>query len=456
MTTALLPALYLAALMAVGLAHRRRASEGAAAFFLAGRSVAAPMLSLSLLATTLGAFGVLGVSGIASSQGLSAGWYLWGGALVLIVLGAWGWPRIDAEGAYSLPEVLGRAFGGPTRRASALLVSVAWMSIIGAQMIAAGRLAVFLAESAGFALPPAAAVIAIGALFTAYTAVGGQHSVVRTDGLQAVLVGVGLVVLAVAAWQAGLRPAPGAMNPVAGEGFGAGELAMVLLVFGAPFLVGPDIYSRVLSGSSTAAKRRAMLAAGAAMIPMVLVIAWLGAAGAGRAEAADLVLPTLAADLLHPLLAGLLLAALLAAVMSSADTCLVTVATLATRDLLGRRGDGGRADVVLARWIIVGAGGGAMALALWHDGIVEALMAAYRIYTPALLGPFVALLLAPKARFPAWTGPASLVLGGGCAVAGMMAGGRGVLPSGEAFAVAAYLLGAVPPILALALAKRRA
>lgn len=419
--------IYLVAMFAFGLWHRR--PKDAEDYFLAGRSTGAVFLTGSIIATVFGAFGVMGIAGLAYNMGLVAGWYHWVGTIGLLILGFWALPRVSMQDVYTLPEMIGRGYGPLVRSLSGILIVIAWLYIVSAQFTAGGKIVRFLIEShPGMGMiatvPAEAWAILVGLVVIVYTAIGGQRSVIRTDLIQAILIFAGVTTLFIAllfragnpmgqinaeSWQ---FPFNKAMPPL--------KWVDLLLTLGVPFLVGPDIYSRVLSGRDVATGRRAVVAAALIMIPLVLMIVLCGMMGKvvypDGVDDRERILLMLAFDHMHPLISGLMVAALLAAIMSSADTCLVTVSTILTRDVLPR-GFGASSDRALpvGRGLILVAGCLSLLLSSAFGSIVAALYSAYQIYSPSFLVPFLALICLPKHRFSRRTGVFAVALGAGTA-----------------------------------------
>lgn len=430
----ILPVLYLAAIIGIGLSHRR-GLDTQSGYFLARRSGNIVLVTGSLLATTLGAFGVMGVSGMAAQRGLVAGWYIWGGVAGMLFLGMWAYRRLDVGNAFTLPELLGVGYGVGVRRLSAALIVLAWLGIIAAQVTAAGKIVHFLGTESGLwraaPLAEVICIIAVAAAFIAYTWLGGQHSVLRTDVAQATVI---LVALALFVAMAFARR-PDVLHGVPADflrlpfnnTMSAAQWMIVILTFGVPFMVGPDIYSRLFSGRDESTARRAAIAAGLLMIPVFLLVAMAGVVGAGVLGGAgadrDTVLLDASRLVLPPVWQGLLIAALLAAIMSSADTTLLTVSTLVGRDLLGTMGLQPREErraVSQGRWIVVVAGVLSVAVALWWRDIVAALSACYTLYSPSVLVPFLVFLFWRRHRFHPASGVIAVALGAIFAVLSML------------------------------------
>ena len=99
--------------------------------------------------------------------------------------------------------------------------------------------------------------------------------------------------------------------------------------------------------------------------------------------------------------------ALISAIVSSADSCLVTAATVCSHDLLGRKSPAtGRACVFALG--LAGAG-----VSLWGKGILGFLLMAYDIFACGVVMPcFVGLLLHPARRIDARFACAAVIGGG--------------------------------------------
>jgi len=92
-------------------------------------------------------------------------------------------------------------------------------------------------------------------------------------------------------------------------------------------------------------------------------------------------------NVMPPILVGLILAALLSAVMSSAVTCLLSVSTILTTDVIHKFKPAITENklLMISKWGIVILGLVALSVALLLKGIINSLMFAYTIYTAGLI-----------------------------------------------------------------------
>jgi SSS family solute:Na+ symporter len=238
-------ATYLAVMLAVGWRARKGSPDS---YWVAGRRYGTLPVAASLVATTFGASSTLGIIGLGYSRGLTGAWWALMGGLALIPFGLLLAGRVRRLEVYTLPDILRRAYGDRVAVPGALFIAVAWCGIVGAQIVAGGLLL-----GAVFALPVQAAVAITAAVFILYTFWGGQLSVLRTDawqlGLFVAALGATLALVAAALPGDGMRGAlpPGHLAFPVSEGFGWYELLVFYpVIVGMPYLVGPDIYSRVL------------------------------------------------------------------------------------------------------------------------------------------------------------------------------------------------------------------
>ncbi|MCQ8903823.1 MAG: sodium:solute symporter family protein [Methanothrix sp.] len=347
-------------------------------FFLAGRSLGTLQLTGSLVATIVGASSTIGLAGLGYSRGLPGAWWLLSGAVGLLILSKIA-HLVRGTGARTLPEMIGIFYGSSAKKAASSLILIAWLGVIAAQIVAAGRImgALFGHD---WAWMSATAIVLI-----AYTAHGGQRAVVRTDLLQLCVMLAGLILMLAIC----LRSAPEALNslqfPTSGQMSPQDVVSMVVVV-GSMYLIGPDIYSRVLSARSPESAMVSLRLSAIIIIPLAFAITSIGIFARHllpeiRPEDALILLMT---DVIPHWAVGVIAAAFLAAVMSSADTSLLTASSILTLDL--GLGSGVRARGLAALFV----GSCSLLLAMSRPGIISTLMLSYTVFTGGFLVPVLA------------------------------------------------------------------
>jgi len=280
-------ALYLIAVLAVGFAWRRRAGRDDASYYVADRSLDTFWGFTGMASLTTGGSTTIALAMLVYSKGIVGLWLDLAGALGLLVLGLFLARRVRREGAVTLPEIVGRYYGEPARRAAGALVvasEIAWFALL--------TEATQVVLTAAFGLAPLTAILLSTAAFVTYTALGGQYAVVRTDLLQygLMLVGIpGIALVSALRGAHGLSGLPAEVwrfptSPV----FTARDVLGMLVLIGLPHLVGSDVYAKLLScRDEDTARRATLLAAGSKVL--------FGFSVAAIALAARKALPPLAA-----------------------------------------------------------------------------------------------------------------------------------------------------------------
>ncbi|MGE9296148.1 MAG: sodium:solute symporter family transporter [Puniceicoccales bacterium] len=205
-------------------------------YYVAGKNAGPMQVSGSLLATILGGSAVLGTIELSQKIGWAALWFLFSAALGLFVLVPLS-KYVKRFGNYTLPELLGTFYGKKAETIASLIIPMAWIGIVAAQIIAAAKI---LTGFHSITYHEAAAIS--GSIFIVYTLLGGQLSILKTDTLQSVLIIAGLVVLFVITLPAkGTVAEPFKIGAVFNESFGVLDLAILILTYSVTFCVGPDI-----------------------------------------------------------------------------------------------------------------------------------------------------------------------------------------------------------------------
>lgn len=305
MTGLVIVIVYFVAMIAIGLWSRQRA-RGASNFFVAGRSGSSFFITGSLLATIIGGSATVGMAGLGFSRGLTGIWWLLVGTVGLIFLGIFLAGKVRQFGLYTLPELVEKQYDRRIGLAASILIVVSWVGVIAAQIVASGKILSVLGMG-----DPTMWMVIFSVVFIAYTVIGGQYSVIRTDVIQVgiiflgILGGLALVLVKVGGW-GGLEaalPAGHFSFPVS-EQFNSYDLVSLLLLVGLTYVVGPDIYSRLFCAKDGRTARRSVFWAAGLIIPIALGITLIGMGASVLFPeiAAEQAFPTVITEVMPPLL----------------------------------------------------------------------------------------------------------------------------------------------------------
>ena len=422
--------LYLVAVLAIGFAYRRRAGRGEASFFVADRSLGTFWGFLGLASLTTGGSTTIALAALVYTHGVSGLWLDLAGALGLLALGLLFARRVRREGAVTLPEILGRYYGAGARRVAAALVlasEIVWFALL--------TEATQVVLTAAFGLSPVRAIVISTAVFVAYTALGGQYAVVRTDLLQygLMILGIPIVALACALSRAhglgGLPPE--AWSFPTSATFRAGDVVAMLVLVGLPHMVGSDVYLKLLSCRDEETARRASLLAAGSKVLFGLSVAAIALAArkALPPVAASSALPAAVLGFAPPALSAFVLVALVATMQTSADIVLLSATAVTARDLAPALRGGRPLPLSVSRALpaVFGALGLATALALNRD-VLQTLRLGYSIFAAGLILPTLAALAPERWHVPRAGAIAAMIAGGATAAAGRfvpeLSGGR--------------------------------
>lgn len=352
----LLLGIYGALLATIAVLSRRAATAGSLSdFYLAGRNLGVPVLVLTLYATQYSGNALIGYPGEAYRMGfawiMSASFMM---AIVVIYLTfAPGLQRAAAKHSFVTPaDWFDHRFGSPTLTHCAnLLLIVAITNYLLAQLMAIGHLTEGISDGA---VSYAAGVLIFAVVIVVYETLGGLRAVAWTDTVQGILLLVGLAGILAAvltstgglsgltSWLAENRPEKVERPPAP---LLRTWVSNVLTV-GFAAAVYPQAIQRIYAAKSSGVLKRSLGIM--AFMPLVTmpVVVLVGLYGVRRYDdlgtiGADQVMPRLLrewteAEPLFAVSAALVLLGAMAAIMSTADSVLLSLSSILSKDVLGR------------------------------------------------------------------------------------------------------------------------
>jgi SSS family solute:Na+ symporter len=420
-------AVYFLAIIGIGVWSKRRVGSQNG-FFVAHRRGTLLLITGSLVATAIGGSATVGMAGLGFKQGLTGAWWLLVGSIGLVILGVFFARKVRGAALYTLPELVEKQYDRRMSLAASILIVIAWVGVVAGQIVAAGTVLSILGIGSVDFWMTAFTIVCV-----AYAILGGQFSIIRTDVFQAVLLFLGIfVALALVFSQVGglkgleASLPPGYFSFPTSPEFDWKMLLSLLILVGATYVVGPDMYSRLFCAKGEKTAQQSAILSAFLFIPLAFAIVFIGMAAKVLYPeiAAEGAFPQVIINVLSPGLSGLILAALVAALMSSADTCLLTQGVILTEDIIKRVHPAldERKTVLLTRLSLIGLGLAALGLALALKGVISSLLFAYTIFTCGLVIPVVAGFYKEKLKVTPRGALAALIGGGVIGLLGKIPG----------------------------------
>jgi Na+/proline symporter len=353
-------AVYLLLLLLIAeIARRARRSGAPADHFLANRELGVFVLFLTLYATAYSGNSLLGYPGEAYRRGFS--WILATGFMMAIVVVFHALvPKLRplavthgfvTPGDWIRHRFRGEPGSGTLLLGVSILMATALANFLFAQLKAMGELATLVT---GGAVPYELGVAILAAVILVYETLGGMRAVAWTDAAQGLLMMAGLAALA--AWLVGEAGGLGAMThsvlevrPAAAQVPDTVERvnwASTIVLLGLASVVYPQAIQRVYAARDGRALRRSFALMAYMPLTTTLVVTFIGLASIPRfanlgAVEADRVMPLLlgqwaALGTVTALAAIMVFIGALAAIMSTADSCLLSLGSSLAEDVLGR------------------------------------------------------------------------------------------------------------------------
>ena len=411
-------AVYFLAIIGIGVWSKRR--DGSQnGFFVAHRRGTLPLITGSLIATAVGGSALIVTSKLGFELGLPGAWWLLVGSIGLVLLGVFFARRVRGAALYTLPELVEKQYDRRVSLAAAILIVIAWIGVVAGQIVAAGSfLSILGIGSTTFW------VVIFTAVVVVYAILGGQFSIIRTDVFQAPIffIGIFIVLALVFSRVGGLEGLKASLPPSyfsfpTSPAFDWKMLLSFLILVGATYVVGPDMYSRLFCAKGEKTAQKSAILSAFLFIPLAFAITLIGMSAKVLypqimpAQAFPQVITTV---LSSPGLSGLIIAAVIAALMSSADTCLLSQSVILTEDIIKRVHPAldERKTVLLTRLSLIGLGLVALGLALTLKTVYESLLFAYTVFTCGLVVPVIAGFYKDKLKVTPRGALAALIGGG--------------------------------------------
>lgn len=388
-----------------------RLVRGSGDFFVAGRTLGAPLLFSTVLAANIGAGTTVGAAGLAFRDGLSAWWWNGTAGLASLALAFWVGPRIwrlaKAHGFYTAGDFLEFRYGATVRAIVASLIWVGTLFILAGQLIAG---AAVLEVVAG--IPRATGALIGAAAMTIYFVAGGLLSSAWVNLVQLIVLMAGFL-LAIPPLYAAVGGWPGISSAALPSGFldlmhsgGPGSGWTLLAVFGPSFMISPGLVQKAYGARDERAVRIGIGLQGVFLLFFSFIPVFFGIAARilhpGIASQ-NLVLPTLLASDLSPWLGALGLAAVFSAEVSTCDAILFMLSTSMSKDLYKRFINPAAADhqvLFVARAAAVAGGIAGVVLAILLESLITALFIFYSLVGVSLFVPVVAGLAGRRGGAP--------------------------------------------------------
>src|SRR5215216_6530978 len=338
--------LYMLVIAGISIWSIRKSKDSPTDYFLANRNLGWWVIGASILASNVGSEHIVGLAGSAAASGTVLGHYELHSWIVLVL----GWvfvPFYMRSMVYTMPEFLERRFNAKTRRLLSIIQLLSYVIAKASVTIFAGALVFNSFLGVDFWTGAIILVIVTGI----YTILGGLHTVMYTEAVQAVILLLGSAVLLfigldkVGGWNVMINSVSkeklNMFRPLSDPDF-----PWLGILFASPIVgiwywcTDQHIVQRCLAGKNEReARRGTIFAAYLKLLPFFIFLVpgliSIALVNQGKMVLTDnnAAFPTLVKNLMPLGLRGLLAGGLLAALMSSLASVYNACSTLFTMDI---------------------------------------------------------------------------------------------------------------------------
>jgi SSS family solute:Na+ symporter len=338
--------LYLLVIAGVSVWSIRKSKSSPSDYFLANRNLGWWVIGASILASNVGSEHIVGLAGTGATSGLVMGHYELHSWIVLVL----GWvfvPFYMRSMVYTMPEFLERRFNAKARRLLSIIQLLSYVIAKASVTIFAGALVFNSFLGIDFWTGAVVLVVVTGI----YTILGGLHTVMYTEAIQAIVLLLGSAILLfigldkVGGWQGMINSVPkeklNMFRPLSDPDF-----PWLGILFASPIVgiwywcTDQHIVQRCLAAKNEhEARRGTIFAAYLKLLPFFIFLVpgliTVAMVNQGTLTLADnnAAFPTLVKEIMPLGLRGLLAGGLLAALMSSLASVYNACSTLFTMDI---------------------------------------------------------------------------------------------------------------------------
>ena len=232
--------LYLILFIAIGILDIRNI-RSFTDYSVAGKKQTSLSVIMTLLATVIGASTTIGITTTVYSIGFPGIWWLAFGAIGLILQSLFLSERVRSIGADTLPDLAAKIVGRRAEIIISLIIVISWVGVIAGQLVAMNSLITFALGKSSRLIFVITSIIVI-----AYTAIGGQMSVVKTDKVQLIIILIGVTVCMGYLYITGGDNNADIIRNIEllNDDYRVSNLFTQFFVIGGVYFLGPDIMSR--------------------------------------------------------------------------------------------------------------------------------------------------------------------------------------------------------------------
>jgi SSS family solute:Na+ symporter len=254
-------------------------------------------------------------------------------------------------------------------------------------------------------------------VYVLYTIMGGQYAVIYTDFIQFFIMIIGICFIAAPLLLIEALPNFDKLSSIStafpfNQEIGILTAGSIFFMMFMPHIVGPDIYSKLLSARDEKTAKKGAIYSG--VFKLVFAI------GIGIIALSALILhpdlsnpyvaiPTAVFNL-SPIISGLILASFISVMISSADSCLLSAGTILSVDIFKKE------SINISRYGILFVGLLAFILAIFLGDILKTLQLAYTVFTAGLTLPIIFGFYKNKTHVTSKGALWSLIFGGSVSI----------------------------------------